>query len=173
VNLATVWSLPLVVVCENNQYAVETPITSTMRGESIAARAAGFGLPAVRIDGQDVGAVYHTMARARRRALAGEGPTFIEAVTYRYHGHNTGEVVTYRTQEEVDSWRRTRDPIDRLREAMARAGQLSDDEDAALVARAHEIVADAVAFAQSSPWPDAAGAASGVTGLRPDVGDHA
>ncbi len=93
VNFAAMQGLPLIAVCENNQYAVETHIGRALAGTSIAERASGFGLPCRQIDGQDVAAVYRATVEARRRAAAGDGPSFIEAVTYRYHGHNTGEVV--------------------------------------------------------------------------------
>jgi TPP-dependent pyruvate/acetoin dehydrogenase alpha subunit len=163
VNLAAVWRLPLIAICENNLYAVETPITAAMAGGSIVRRAEGFGLPAEHVDGQDVGAVYRAVGEARKRALAGDGPTFIEALTYRYQGHSTGQVITYRTDAEVDDWRLTRDPIARLRDALERDGQLADGRFDALDALARARVAEAVAFADASPWPDLAGADAGVT----------
>ena len=101
---------PLIAFCENNLYAVETFIGRSAAGTSITDRASGFGLPAVQVDGQDVGAVYRAVREARDRAAQGGGPTFIEAQTYRYYGHNTGEVVTYRTAEEVETWKRQRTP---------------------------------------------------------------
>jgi pyruvate dehydrogenase E1 component alpha subunit len=97
VNFAASQRLPLIAICENNQYAVETYIGRALTGPSIAERAAGFGLPAVQINGQDVCAVYRATTEARERAASGGGPTFIEAQTYRYRGHNTGEVAGYRT----------------------------------------------------------------------------
>ncbi len=113
-NFAASQKLPLIAVCENNQYAVETYIGRALTGPSIAERASGFGLPAVQVDGQDVCAVYRATLEAHARAANGGGPSFIEAVTYRYNGHNTGEDAGYRTDEEVDEWRRVRDPIDAL-----------------------------------------------------------
>ena len=98
VNFAATHALPLIVFCENNQYAVETFIGRAMTGGSIADRASGFGLPSVQVDGQDVCAVYRATREARDRAASGEGPTFIEAITYRYNGHNTGEIAAYRTR---------------------------------------------------------------------------
>ena len=118
INFATTQQLPLIAFCENNQYAVETYIGRAIAGPSIAERAAGFGLPAVQIDGQDVCAVYRATVEARERARSGGGPTFVEAITYRYHGHNTGEIAEYRTEQEVEHWRSTRDPIDGLRRAL-------------------------------------------------------
>jgi TPP-dependent pyruvate/acetoin dehydrogenase alpha subunit len=169
VNLATTQNLPLIAFCENNQYAVETYIGRAFAGPSIAERAAGFGLPAIQIDGQDVCAVYRATVEARERALAGEGPTFIEAITYRYNGHNTGEVADYRTEDEVERWRLTRDPIDGLRRALEGAGRLDAGGYDELVANAREVVAAAIAFADGSPLPDPATAAAGVMSLPYDV----
>jgi TPP-dependent pyruvate/acetoin dehydrogenase alpha subunit len=156
INLAALWKLPLIAVCENNLYAVETHISQAMAGESVAARASGFGLPAEAIDGQDVLAVYHAVRRARSRALAGQGPTFIEALTYRYEGHNVGDVQNYREKSEVADWLESRDPIDRLRLQLAGRGELDDASFTVATSRAAAIVADAIAFAESSPWPDPA-----------------
>jgi TPP-dependent pyruvate/acetoin dehydrogenase alpha subunit len=165
VNFAATQNLPLIVFCENNQYAVETFIGRAMTGPTITERAAGFGLPSMQIDGQDVAAVYHATREARARAAAGEGPTFIEAITYRYNGHNTGEVAAYRTPEEVDAWRRSRDPIDGLRRALAAEGRLSAAEYGEIAERAKRTVSDSIAFAESSSPPDPSTATLGVTGI--------
>jgi TPP-dependent pyruvate/acetoin dehydrogenase alpha subunit len=169
VNFATIQKLPLIAFCENNQYAVETFIGRAITGPSIAERAAGFGLPSVQIDGQDVCAVYRAAVEARDRALAGDGPTFIEAITYRYHGHNTGEIAEYRTDDEVEQWRLTRDPIDALRRGLERAGLLGPGEYDELVARARDVVAASIAFAEASPQPDPATATTGVMSLPFDA----
>jgi pyruvate dehydrogenase E1 component alpha subunit len=168
VNFAAMQKLPLIAICENNQYAVETFVGRSTFAKSIADRASGFGLPSVQVDGQDVAAVYRATAEARKRAAEGGGPTFIEAVTYRYHGHQTNEVVNYRSSEEVEHWQRTRDPIERLRRALDRASQLPPGRYEELQAHAHEIVQDALRFAEESPLPDPATAAKGVTGLAFD-----
>ncbi|MGO9965544.1 MAG: thiamine pyrophosphate-dependent dehydrogenase E1 component subunit alpha [Acidimicrobiales bacterium] len=168
VNFAAMQKLPLIAICENNQYAVETFVGRTTSAKSIADRAAGFGLPSVQVDGQDVGAVYRATAEARERAMRGEGPSFIETVTYRYHGHQTNEVVNYRTNEELEHWRRTRDPIERLRTALLKAGLLDQSQYEKLEAQAHEVVEDAIRFAESSPLPDPATATKGVIGLAVD-----
>jgi TPP-dependent pyruvate/acetoin dehydrogenase alpha subunit len=167
INLATVWRLPLVVFCENNLYAVETRTAEVTGGSSIVRRAEGFGLPAISVDGQDVTAVYRTVRDACGRARGGEGPTFIEGVTYRYQGHNTGQVIRYRTKDEVDWWRRSRDPIDRLHGSLVAAGLLDTAHYDALNSRARELVRQATAFADESPWPDLGLAASGVTEIDP------
>lgn len=161
VNLASLWSLPLILVCENNLYAVETHLSRSFAGESITRRAAGFGLPAESVDGQDVMAVWDAVTRARGRAIAGDGPTFIEARTYRYDGHNNGDPQNYRTHEEIEQWR-AKDPIERFAARLSDAGVV----DAAELRRIHDTVeaavADSIDFAESSPWPEAAEAAAGV-----------
>jgi TPP-dependent pyruvate/acetoin dehydrogenase alpha subunit len=169
INFATTQQLPLIAFCENNQYAVETYIGRAIAGPSIAERAAAFGLPSLQIDGQDVCAVYRATVQASERARSGGGPTFLEAITYRYHGHNTGEVAEYRTEEEVDRWRSTRDPIDGLRRALEEAGQLDAGGYVHLVENARRVVADAIAFAEASPRPDPKSAASGVLSLPFDA----
>ena len=166
VNFAAVQKLPLIVVCENNQYAVETFIgRSAALDGSIARRGAGFGLPAVQVDGQDVCAVYVATREARERAARGDGPSFIEAVTYRYRGHNTGEIANYREEREIEQWRATRDPIERLRRALERAGRLDAARFEALAAKAKEAVEDAIRFADESPPPDPETATRGTTAL--------
>jgi TPP-dependent pyruvate/acetoin dehydrogenase alpha subunit len=169
VNLATTQRLPLIAFCENNQYAVETYIGRALSGPSIAERAAGFGLPSVQVDGQDVCAVYRATLEASERARGGGGPTFIEAITYRYHGHNTGEVAEYRTEQEVEQWRLTRDPIDGLRRALESEGLLDPAGYDRLAEDARTVVADSIAFAEASPLPDPATASSGVVSLPFDA----
>jgi pyruvate dehydrogenase E1 component alpha subunit len=165
VNLASVWRLPLIVVCENNLYAVETHVDRVTAAESIASRAGEFGLPAMQVDGQDVGAMFRATVRARERALNGEGPTFIEALTYRYKGHNTGDTENYRERSEVEHWRQTKDPIGRMARALEVAGRLTATGLEEIHSLARQRVESAVRFAEQSPWPDAAQAGSGVTAI--------
>src|SRR2546427_160847 len=121
-NLAAVWKLPIIYLCENNQYALSTASTRTTAGESIAGRAAAYGIPGVRVDGNDVLAVYEATKTAVARARAGQGPTLIEAVTYRWGGHSMrANLPDYRTKEEEREWME-KDPIARLREEMERRG---------------------------------------------------
>lgn len=165
INLASVWRLPLIVICENNLYAVETYVGRAMAAESIAKRAAGFGLPVLTVEGQDVGAVYRATVEARERARNEEGPTFIEALTYRYEGHNTGDKGAYREREEIELWRRTRDPVLRLKRALESADLLQEGQYDRIVDEARATVEDAVEFAEQSPWPDPATGGANVTGL--------
>jgi pyruvate dehydrogenase E1 component alpha subunit len=123
------------------------------------------------VDGQDVAAVYRATLEARERAARGEGPTFIEARTYRYEGHSTGQVINYRTIEEVEEWRGTRDPIQRLRIALHGAGSLQDEVFDSMVLEARAIVQEAIAFADASPLPDPIEATRDVTGLELGLGN--
>lgn len=168
VNMAALWKTPLIVICENNQYAVQTSITDSLAGSTIAARAETFGMPAVRIDGQDVMAVHDAVASARRHALDGGGPTFIEMVTYRYLGHSTGEAQSYRPDDEVAQWRELRDPITRLGSALIARGDLTATDIETMTSDARAEVAAAVDFAKQSPWPDAADALGWVAGVTPE-----
>jgi len=152
-NLAAVWKLPIVYVCENNQYALSTATRRTTAGESIAARAAAYAIPGVRVDGNDVLAVHAAVATAVARARAGEGPTLIEAVTYRWGGHSMrANLPEYRTHEEERAWAE-RDPIARL------AGHLRDAQRVTAMRlkeleEAVELELDrAVAFAKASAEP--------------------
>jgi TPP-dependent pyruvate/acetoin dehydrogenase alpha subunit len=168
-NMAATWKLPLIAVCENNMYAVETFIGNVSGSGTPTERARAFGVSAEQIDGQDVAAVYRAVREARERALAGNGPTFIEALTYRYHGHSTGEDPAYRPSGEAEEWRSTKDPLERLRFALAAEGLLDEEGYERLLAEAAETVAEALRFAEDSPLPDPASAGAGVYGLEVGV----
>ncbi len=171
INIAAVWKLPLIAVCENNMYAVETSTEKLTGGGSITKRAEGFGLPSQAVDGQDVVAVYRATLAARERAARGDGPTFIEARTYRYEGHSTGQIINYRTREEVDEWRDTKDPVQRLRQSLQRAGSLEEEGFDDMVNTARATVDEAIAFADASPLPDPVDATRDVTGLELGLGN--
>ncbi len=160
-NLAGLWRLPVLYLCENNQYAMSTHVSAATPVTNLADRALGYGMPGVIVDGNDVLAVRNTVAEARRRAVAGEGPTLIECKTYRLSGHSRGDACRYRTREEEAS-ARARDPIQRLRQLLIEHGQLDADRDADLVAAAQARVAAAVTFAENSPEPDPATLEQGV-----------
>jgi acetoin:2,6-dichlorophenolindophenol oxidoreductase subunit alpha len=152
-NLAAVWRLGAVFVCENNLYAMSTALADTMAGESIASRAAAYGMPGVVVDGQDVEAVFEVVTAAVDRARGGDGPTLVEARTYRYRDHaeygNTD--LSHRPADEVGRWE-ARDPV-----GLLRARLLADDVNEGELAELDEAVTadvkDAVAFARSSPMP--------------------
>ncbi len=152
-NLAAVWDLPVVFVCENNQYAESTPQHSTSRVERIADRAAGYGMPGETVDGNRLEEVYRAASRAIARARDGHGPTLIEAVTYRWQGHYIGDPAVYRSAEELETWK-ARDPLAHVRaELTSRTGQ---DEAAVdeLEARVEREVDEAARWAAALPDPD-------------------
>jgi acetoin:2,6-dichlorophenolindophenol oxidoreductase subunit alpha len=154
-NLASVWNLGAVFVCENNLYAMSTPLAETMASDSIAARAAAYRMPGVGVDGQDVVAVFEAVSEAVIRARGGGGPTLIEARTYRYRDHaEYGNLkLSHRAEDELERWR-TRDPIDLLRGRLLQDSGIGEDELRALEGAAVEEVAEAVRFARESPMPD-------------------
>jgi TPP-dependent pyruvate/acetoin dehydrogenase alpha subunit len=156
INLAAVKNAPVVFICENNQYAASTHISLATKIEDIASRAAGYGIPGVVVDGMDVLAVHEAAANAVERARTGNGPTLIEAKTYRYMGHSRGDPGKYRSNDELDAWRE-RDPIVRFRQQLVDDGidaaKLDAIDDQAMTA-----VKDAVQFAMSAPDPDPIGA---------------
>ena len=157
-NLASVWSLPVLFVCENNHYGEYTAARDvTAVKEHVAERAAGFNMPALVVDGNDVVAVYQTALKMVERARAGEGPCLIENKTYRYRGHHVGDgdpEKTYRTQQETDTWL-ARDPIPRFARRMRKAGMVDEAELEAIDTTTTKRVVDAVAFANESPYPTA------------------
>ncbi len=151
-NITAVWRLPLVFLCENNQYALSTASDRTTAGE-IAARAAGYGIPGVRVDGNDVLAVYETVAQAVERGRAGQGPTLVEAVTYRWGGHSMrANLPDYRTKEEELEWM-TRDPIARLESRLVEERLVPAPRLKELREQVEAELDRAVAFATASPEP--------------------
>jgi TPP-dependent pyruvate/acetoin dehydrogenase alpha subunit len=174
-NLAAIWHLPVIFICENNQYAVEARVEDVTAGGSIVERARTFGLHALKIDGNDVGSMFQATQEARRRAVAGESPTFLEAVTYRYEGHSTAEDISWRPQAELEAWQTTKDPIARLRSDLARQGAITDDGYAALRTRVAAQVDDAIQFAEDSPQPETSEEAllAEVTGMRLNIRTNA
>lgn len=152
-NLAGLWNLPVIYICENNRYSVETPIDQSTAGGTIAERAKSYGFPGVTVDGMDVAAVWHAVAKARDRATSGAGPTLIQADTYRFRGHDIGDPQNYRPKEEVREWQ-TKDPIQGLITRAQAEGILTSDEIENVRATVTEDVDQAVQFALSSPEAD-------------------
>ena len=127
-NLASVWKLPVIFCCENNQYAESTSVEYSLSTAHVADRAAGYDMPGVHVDGMDVFAVYDAAGEAVARAKAGEGPTLLECLTYRYYGHTVFDnPLTYRTKEEEEHWR-GRDPIKLFRDAVIPQGEITAEE---------------------------------------------
>jgi pyruvate dehydrogenase E1 component alpha subunit len=154
-NLASIWKLPVLYVVENNGYGEATPAEYAMNITDIADRAASYGIPGVIADGMDLLDVYEKAGEAIERARAGEGPTLLECKTYRYFGHYVGDPLTYRTKEETEEVRQTRDPLELLERNVVEELELSDaDALREIDAEAVAAVEAAVAFAESSDPPD-------------------
>jgi 2-oxoisovalerate dehydrogenase E1 component len=153
-NLAGLWKLPVLFVCENNEFATEVPFRAAAANPGVAARAALYGMPGYEVDGNDVEAVYAAAGAAVRRARSGQGPTLLECKTYRTRPHAEGMGdFTYRTREEVEEWK-TRCPIRRLRQRLQPDGNGQGRDVGALDAEVSRLVAEALPFAETSPWPD-------------------
>jgi 2-oxoisovalerate dehydrogenase E1 component alpha subunit len=152
-NFAGVHKLPVILMCENNQYAISVPLHKQVSG-TIADRAIGYGFPGVRVDGNDVLEVYRVTKEARSRAIRGEGPTLIEAVMYRLSPHSTSDNdLAYRTKEEVDlHWKL--DGLPRYKQYLIEAGIWSEEEDAAMVAAIQQEIKAATEYGDKAPFPD-------------------
>jgi TPP-dependent pyruvate/acetoin dehydrogenase alpha subunit len=150
-NLAAVWKLPVLFVCENNVYGFSTHYRRVMVREDIADRAAGYGMPGLVVDGMDAAAVYAAAGKAIEKARAGGGPTLLECKTYRFMGHSRFEPSSYRTREELDQWKK-RDPIALLAGRLRGLG-VAEAELAAVDEEAVALMDEAVRFAEASPDP--------------------
>jgi TPP-dependent pyruvate/acetoin dehydrogenase alpha subunit len=151
-NMAALWKLPLVLVVENNEFAISTHVSESISVPHISMRASGFGFPGVTIDGNDLYAVYATASEALARARRGEGPTLIEAKTVRWSRHSAVSAGGYGSTKESERWR-TVDPIARFRDALIRAHILTETEAAQIEEQARREIDAAVAFAIDSPVP--------------------
>ena len=160
-NLAAIWKLPVIFLCENNQYAVTTHFSTSVAVENISDRAVAYNMPGVLVDGQDAVAVYEVTEQAVARGRAGLGPTLIEARTYRYHDHSEGiqrigrgpAREPYRTEEEIAYWR-NRDPIDIHKAMLLTEGIASEDDIVEMEAEVKLQIEEALEFARSSPYPE-------------------
>lgn len=150
VNLAAIWKLPVVFLCENNKYGMSFSTEKSFAIENIAERAAGYGIPGVTVDGNDVEAVHEAVGNAVARARQGEGPTLVESVTYRWKGHSKSDKNLYRTKEEIAEWRE-RDPILRFERAVLDRGVLDQAAVEAARAQATQDVRNAVRAANAAP----------------------
>src|SRR5258706_7205920 len=151
-NLAAIWKLPLILVCENNLYSEMTPSRETTSVVETHKRAAAFGIPSFQIDGNDVELVYENVERAAAQARSGAGPVYIAALTYRLSGHMIRYPETYRSKEEV-ARARENEPILRLAGRLRELGS-TDPDLARLDAEAEAVIADAIQFAEASPAPE-------------------
>ena len=153
-NMAAVWNLPVVFVCENNQWASTTPYRTTTAVENIADRAVGYGIPGVVVNGNDVFAVYETAKTAVERAREGGGPTLIEAKTYRIKGHFVGDPEKYRTKEEVKEHFEKDDPIKNFTKVVLEQGILKQKDLDEIYAAAQAEIDAAEAQARKDPYPE-------------------
>lgn len=154
-NMAALWNLPVIYACENNGYSEYTK-TEEIAAGSITARAEAFGIEAHQIDGQDVLAVNELTQDLVARARMGEGPFFMELMTYRYHGHHVGDINReyYRSKEEEQDWKENRDPIIKFRSWLVEQGIATEDEIEAMNAEVKKDAEEAVAYAEAAPYPN-------------------
>ena len=155
-NMAALWSLPVVYVIENNQYAMGTAVKRASSETHLHKRGASFGIPGEEVDGMDVEAVKAAAAKAVKHARDGKGPYILEMKTYRYRGHSMSDPAKYRTREEVDDIRSHHDPIDLIKKRLIDAGHATEDELKELDKEVKKIVNEAAEFAKESPEPDPA-----------------
>ena len=152
-NLASVWKLPVLFVCENNHYAESTPVEYALSIENVADRGPAYNMPGVVVDGMDVFDVYEATGQAVERARSGQGPSILECKTYRYYGHTVFDNPrTYRTAEEEQHWR-GRDPLKLFRARVLEEGSLNAEELDEIDRRTEQLIRDAIKFADESPLP--------------------
>lgn len=152
-NLASIWTLPVVFFIENNQYGMSGPFKTMMNVDRLSERAKAYGIEGITIEGNDVIEVINTTYDAVEKARRGEGPTLIEAMTYRWKGHSKSDAKKYRTKEEEEDWRKNHDPIKLAREKFVAAGIFTEEEAEEIRLAAKQAIEDAVAFAEESPMP--------------------
>jgi len=152
-NMAMLWKLPVIFNCENNNYAMGTSVTRTSNVVDIYKLADAYDMPGDTVDGMDPEAVHESVARAVKRARAGEGPTLLEMKTYRYKGHSMSDPQKYRTKEEVEQYKE-RDPIEVVKSKLVKTFGVSESDVEAIHERVRLEVEESVRFAEESPWPN-------------------
>jgi pyruvate dehydrogenase E1 component alpha subunit len=152
-NLAMLWKLPVIFICENNNYAMGTSIERTSNVVDIYKLADAYDMPADMIDGMTPEAVHEGVARAVKRARSGEGPTLLELKTYRYKGHSISDPQKYRSKEEVEEYK-DQDPIQKVKNTILSNKYASEEDLLAIDNRINQVVEESVKFAEESPWPD-------------------
>lgn len=151
-NMTAIWELPVVYVCENNQYAMSFSVKKAFAIERISDRAAAYGMPGTTVDGNDLYAVYHAVRQAVQQARSGGGPTLIENLTYRWRGHSKSDANRYRSREEIEAWKQ-RCPIQRFRAVLIDEGVLTQAEADQIEREARAAIDASVEFADASPEP--------------------
>ena len=152
-NLASVWKLPIIFICENNQYSMGMAVEKAWAVESLLPRAAGHNMPGEVVDGMDVLAVYEAAKRAAEYTRSGKGPILLEIKTYRFRGHSMTDPAYYRTREEEQQWRTTRDPIGIFEKKLLDQGIVTQEELTANDEKATQVSEEAAEFAENSPIP--------------------
>jgi pyruvate dehydrogenase E1 component alpha subunit len=152
VNMASIWKLPVVFFCENNQYGMSSPVSEMINVENIADRAASYGIPGVTVDGNDMIEVINATYEAAERARMGKGPTLIAAETYRWKGHSKSDKRVYRTHEEEKEWQ-AKDPIQQFEKVLIEDGIFTKKDAEVIMQDVGQEVEDAVEFAVNSPMP--------------------
>ncbi len=152
-NMSSIWKLPVIFLCENNLYAISGSVKDTLNIKDISARSASYGISGVTIDGNNVFEVYSTVREARERAIAGDGPTLIESKTYRWLGHWIGDPIRYRTDEEVELWKK-KCPINHIKKHLIDEGILSDEQLLEIENKIKKEIKETEKFAIDSPDPD-------------------
>jgi TPP-dependent pyruvate/acetoin dehydrogenase alpha subunit len=151
-NIASLWKLPVIFVCENNGYAEFTPLSAHTKIERLAQHAKTYGIPASTVDGNDLFAVREAMSDAVEKCRAAEGPVFVECLTHRLRGHYEGDPAKYRELSQLAEWKK-KDPIARVAAALKKQKVISDKDLESIEREARELIEKAAAFALSSPWP--------------------
>jgi pyruvate dehydrogenase E1 component alpha subunit len=152
-NLASIWKLPVIFFCENNQYAMSMSVRNATSVSDLTDRASAYSMPGISADGMDVMSVFESTRRAVDRARAGDGPSLIVSTTYRFEGHNIGDPQPYRAKGEVEEWRK-RDSIERFRDQLIDEGVATLAETEAIERSIQERIEEAVEFARNSPEPE-------------------
>jgi pyruvate dehydrogenase E1 component alpha subunit len=152
-NLASIWKLPVIYICENNQYSMGMAVQKAWAVDSLLPRAAAYNIPGQQVDGMDIVAVYEAMTSAVEHARSGQGPVLLEVKTYRFRAHSMTDPAYYRTREEEQHWRTTRDPISIFEQKLLELGVATQAEFDANDARATQVSEDAADFAENSPDP--------------------
>jgi len=150
-NMASIWDLPVIFFIENNQYGMSGSVEKMTRVDKLSDRAVAYGIKGITIDGNDLIEVINTTQDAVERARAGEGPTLIEAMTYRWKGHSKSDAKKYRTKEEEEEWRKERDPILNTKKRFIEAGIFTEEDADCLRLQAKQEIEDSVKFAEESP----------------------
>lgn len=153
-NLAAVWELPVVFICENNKYGMGTPVEKASAAVKLVDKAKAYKMPARRVDGMNVIEVYEETKRAIADCRKGKGPQFLEMMTYRYEGHSIGDRTRYRPEGELDKWRDEKDPIATLQNHLLSEHEVSEEELVAIDQEAQKEVEEAVEFSEESSLPD-------------------